>query len=100
MGGDVIRRESLAHKQILEDAMVLPIFTKVGWLDYFLKPTEFDNDIARRFVATLELDEAMVKGLSVDASKVAITQVSGLPRTGVEFLICVDTVVAREELCE
>jgi len=53
IGGDVIRREPSVHKKILEDVLVLPLFTRVGWLDYFLKLTEYDNDMARDFIATL-----------------------------------------------
>lgn len=48
MGGDVIKRESSSHKKILEDAIVLPIFTRVDWLDYFLKLIEFYNEIKKK----------------------------------------------------
>lgn len=61
MGGDVIKREPTTHQQILEDAIVLPIFTRVGWIDNFLKLTKFSDDLTRRFADTLQYDEAMVK---------------------------------------
>lgn len=61
MGGDFIIREPSTHKKILEDALALPIFTRVGLLDYFLKLIEFNDDITRRFVNKLEHDESIVK---------------------------------------
>jgi len=53
-------------------------------LDYFLKLTEYDNEMAKEFVATLQYDEATVRGLVVDAFEMVIAQVIGLPRTGSE----------------
>jgi len=96
----VIRLEPSAHKEILEDVLVLPLFTKVGWLDYFLKLTEYDNEMAKEFAATLWYDEAIVRGLVVDASEMAIAQVIGLSCTGFEYLARVDAATAREELYE
>lgn len=100
MGGDIIRREPIAHKQILEDALVFPIFTRVGWIDYFLKLKKFDDDITKRSTATLQYDGAIVKGLSIDASEGAIAQISGLPKIGAEFPTWANAMVAREEFYE
>lgn len=79
MGGDAIHREPSMHKEILEDPMVIPIFTRVGWLEYFLKLIEYDNEMERDFAGTLKYDEATVKGLVVDSFEMEISQVTRLP---------------------
>jgi hypothetical protein len=51
----------------------------------------------KEFASTLQYDEATIKGLFIDSSKVAIAQVIGLPKTRVEYVAHVDAVAAREE---
>jgi hypothetical protein len=97
MGVDFIRRELVFHQQILEDATILPIFTRVGWFEYFLKLKKFSDDMIIKFATTLEYDRSMVKGILVDASEISIMQVIDLLRIGEKILAQVGAVVAREE---
>jgi len=95
-----MKREPLAHKEILEDVLVLSLFTRVGWLDYFLKLTEYDDDMAKEFAFTLQYNEAMVRGLIIDNSELAIAQVLGFTRTGSKYPVRANATTAREEFCE
>lgn len=80
--------------------MVLPLLTKVGWLEYLLKLMEYDNEMERDFAATLKYDKAIVRGLVVDVFQMKIAQVIGLPCTGSECPARVDAMAKREEFCE
>lgn len=58
MGGPPIRHELTVHEVLLQDQDCEPIFYNTGWLDYFLKLTEFNEEIAREFTHTLSNGEA------------------------------------------
>lgn len=59
-----------------------------------------NEDITRKFTTTLQHDEAIVKGLRVDASKAVIVEVSSLPRNGAEFPTRVNAVAFRDKFRE
>lgn len=64
MGGPPVRHELIVH-EVLQDQDCEPIFRNSGWLDYFLKLMEFNEEIMREFTRTLSNREAQVKGLRV-----------------------------------
>lgn len=69
-------------------------------MDYFLKLTEYNEDMTKQFVATLQYDEAVVKGLKVDVLESTIVEVSSFPWKGEEFPIRENVVASRDEFRE
>lgn len=58
MGGPRIRHEPTIHEVLLQDQDCEPVFRNNGWLDYFLKLMEFNEEIVREFTRTLSNGEA------------------------------------------
>lgn len=82
MGGPPVHHEPIVHDVLLQDQDCEPKFRNSGWLDYFLKLTEFNKEVAREFTHTFFGGEDQVKGLRVVAIKEWIVEVTGLPTNG------------------
>lgn len=85
MGGPPIRHEPIVHGVLLQDQDCEPVFRNSGWMDYFLKFTEFNEEIVRQFTHTVSNGEAHVKGLRVVATEERIVEVTGLPIEGEKY---------------
>lgn len=85
MGGPPICHELTDHEILLQDQDCEPVFHNSGWLDYFLKMIEFNEEIAREFTHTFLDGEGQVKGLRFVVIEEWITEVIGLPAYGEKY---------------
>ena len=58
----------MEHSVLISNVEAVRRFNACGWLGYFLKLTEFDDEAATEFICTFEEDEATVWGLAVIAT--------------------------------
>ena len=58
---------------------VKTIFQYAGWLDYFDKMKEGDDEISMEFTRTYDNAIVEVRGLKVQEDELMIARVSGLP---------------------
>lgn len=65
MGGDPIRHEPIIHDALLQDALCEHYFWLHGWIVYFLKIIDYNEEIASDFMHSFNQGEAIVKGLRV-----------------------------------
>ncbi|XP_057867996.2 uncharacterized protein LOC131075186 [Cryptomeria japonica] len=65
MGAPPIHHEPTVNEILLQDQDCEPLFRNSGWLEYFLKSTEFNEKIVREFTHIFSDGEAQVKGLRV-----------------------------------
>ena len=75
----------MEHSVLLSDVEVVKRFNACGWLGYFLKLTEFDDEATTEFIRTFEEGEATVWGLIVVSIEEKIVEVTSLPIVGEHY---------------
>lgn len=78
MGGAPIRHEPVIHDALLQDNQCEHYFQTYGWINYILKLTNFNEEIAQEFMHTFSEGQASVKGLWVIAIEKRIAEVTEL----------------------
>lgn len=96
MGGPPVHHEPTVHEILLQDQDCEPVFCNSGWLDYFLKMTEFNKEIARDFTHTFADGEAYVKRLIVVVIEEWIAEVTRFPTEGEKYPKSKDACSVRE----
>ena len=79
MEGQLQWHKPIEHSVLLSNAKAIRRFNACGWLGYFLKSIEFDEEAATKFTNTFEEGEAIVWGLIVVAIEEWIEEVMRLP---------------------
>lgn len=69
MGGDPILHEPIVHDALLLDAICEHYFRQHGWIVYFLKIRDYNEEIVVEFMHSFNKGEANVKGLRVIATE-------------------------------
>ena len=69
MRGQLQRHELVEHSVLIFDVEVVRRFNACGWLGYFLKLIEFDEEVAIEFINTFEEGEMTVWRLIIIATK-------------------------------
>lgn len=100
MGGLPVLHESTMHYVLLQDQVCKLEFCNSGWLNYFLKLTEYNEDVAREFICTFSDGEAGVKGLRVITIGELIVKVMGLPTDREKYPKTKDARSARVEFTQ
>lgn len=91
MGGDLIRHEPMVHEGLLQDGVCEHYFRNHGWLDYFLKIKDHNEEIAVEFMHSFDEGEATIKGLRVISMEQRIVEVTRLLQEGELFSESKDT---------
>jgi hypothetical protein len=79
MGGELVHHEPSNVYMLRHNPEALEVFRATGWLQYFKKLQGYNNFVALDFAMNLEGDRSVVRGVPVDFSEQAITEVTGLP---------------------
>lgn len=85
MGGNLMHHESVVNTIFLTDVEFIGWFHVCGWQKYFLKLTEFDEEVATQFTNTFKEGEENVWGLIVLAIEEWIEEVIGFPTVGENY---------------
>lgn len=85
MGGPPVRHEPTVHDILLQDQDCEPKFRYSGWLDYFMKLTDFNEEVAREFTCTFFDGGDQVKGLRGVATEEQIVEVISLSTNGEKY---------------
>lgn len=85
MGGAPIRHEPIIHDMLLQDVQCEHYFRMYGWIDYFMKIIDFNEEIAYELMLTYNEGEAFVKGLRFISIEKQIDEVTGLLQEGEFF---------------
>jgi hypothetical protein len=85
MGGPIIwyKPTTIALLEIYPE--VYQIFLQAGWLGYFKRLQEFDQQQVLQFAQNLEEDHSIVQGVQIPVTEEDIAQVSGLPVIGIRW---------------
>lgn len=75
----------MEHSVLLSDVEAVRRFNACGWLEYFLKLTEFDEEEDTKFIHTFEEGEVAVWGLIVVATEEWIAKVTRLLVVGEHY---------------
>lgn len=86
MGGDPIRHEPTVHDALLQDALCEHYFRQHGWIVFFLKIRDYNEEIPSEFMHSFNKGEATIRGLRVIATEQWIAEVTRLPQEGELFL--------------
>lgn len=68
MGGAPIHHEPVIHDMLLQDVQCEHYFCMYWWIDYFMKITDFNEEITYEFMCTYNKGEAFIEGLRVIAT--------------------------------
>ena len=79
MGGKAIRSEP---SELVVSEAAREILERAGWLTYFSRLRESNEDVAMEFLQNLQEEHSVVGGKQIMVTKEIIAEVTGLPASG------------------
>ena len=84
MGGKAVRSEP---QELTASAAAREILEKAGWLNYFNRLQEPNETVALEFLQNLQEDYSTVRERRILVTDDVIAEVSGLPATGLVWML-------------